>query len=254
MIIKQHNIDLEQECAAEFRSYVAASGHNTNNSQVSHTFSGKFLGASNYIQKSFNVLDLHTERVIWQNTIRVIPITKQVINMLEAMAHHQPTSIVQVECRINFGWWFVCRSGGPSQNLGRRIQTPTKSRWSQLESGGCHPDAQCIWVVLQYQQSKSVCNITSISPNETTPVRLLDYKAKNTIHCAEIWFWTSRGRKVNGTWNIQSTVGNTFCLGFLFPMGTGKHCKRTCELVEICKIEASSHNNTHLFSPWPTFQ
>src|SRR6056300_1708858 len=86
MIIHKRQVNFAHECAAEFGSYVQAWGHITKPDQQSRTLDGIYLGPADKLQPGHFVLDLNTKRVVTCKRIKVIPITSQVVNIVENMA------------------------------------------------------------------------------------------------------------------------------------------------------------------------
>ena len=86
MIIEQTPVDYSFEFQAETGSYVQAYGHETNNSQRSRTVDGIYLKPSRNIQEGHWIMDLNTEKPVRRRKVEVIPLTQQVIQMVEAMA------------------------------------------------------------------------------------------------------------------------------------------------------------------------
>ena len=82
-------MDLSKECVAEIGSYVQGHGHETSNNQRTRTIDGIYLGPTDSIQGNHEILDLNTKKTVTRPFITVLPITKQVINIVEQMAHDE---------------------------------------------------------------------------------------------------------------------------------------------------------------------
>ncbi|CAJ1945713.1 unnamed protein product [Cylindrotheca closterium] len=76
-----------KKCVAEIGSFVQGYGHTTNNSQQSRTIDGIYLGVNDSIQAGHMLLDLNTKKTVTRPYVMVLPITKQVIKIVEQMAH-----------------------------------------------------------------------------------------------------------------------------------------------------------------------
>src|SRR6056300_689233 len=77
MIVKRKPVDFGKECVAEIGSYAQGFGHATYNSQRTRTIGGHYL------------LDLNTKKPVTRPYVKVLPITKQVIKLVEDMAHDE---------------------------------------------------------------------------------------------------------------------------------------------------------------------
>src|SRR6056300_975741 len=89
MIVKRKPVDFGKECVAEIGSYVQGFGHATNNSQRTRTIDGIYLGPTESIQGGHYLLDLNTKKPVTRPYVKVLPITKQVIKLVEDMAHDE---------------------------------------------------------------------------------------------------------------------------------------------------------------------
>src|SRR5210317_1130087 len=89
MIVKRKPVDFGKECIAEIGSYVQGFGHATNNSQRTRTIDGIYLGPTESIQGGHYLLDLNTKKPVTRPFVTVLPITKQVIKLVEEMAHDE---------------------------------------------------------------------------------------------------------------------------------------------------------------------
>ena len=86
MIIKRRPVDYSKECVAEFGAYVQGYGHETRSNQATRTIDAIYLGPSDNFQEGHKLLDLNTRKRVTRPRIKVVPITKQVISIVEAMA------------------------------------------------------------------------------------------------------------------------------------------------------------------------
>ena len=89
VIVNRRPVDWEKECVAEIGAYVQGYGHETNNSQRTRTIDGIYLGPTENIQGSHVLLDLNTRKTVTRARVSVLPITKQVIKLVEEMAHDE---------------------------------------------------------------------------------------------------------------------------------------------------------------------
>ena len=88
-IVNRRPVDMKKECVAEIGSYVQAHGHATSNNQSTRTIDGIYLGPSDNVQGGHEIMDLNTRQKITRPHITVLPITKQVIKLVEDMAHDE---------------------------------------------------------------------------------------------------------------------------------------------------------------------
>ncbi|CAJ1947499.1 unnamed protein product [Cylindrotheca closterium] len=86
MIVRRKPVNFSKECVAEIGFFVQGYGHTTNNSQRSRTIDGIYLGVNDSIQAGHMFLDLNTKKTVTRPYVTVLPITKQVIKIVEQMA------------------------------------------------------------------------------------------------------------------------------------------------------------------------
>ena len=89
MILLKRPVDFGRECVAELGSYVQGYGHETHCNQRTRTVDGIYLGPAPNAQSGHLIMDLNTGKRVQRNRVKVLPITKQVIDMVEAMAHDE---------------------------------------------------------------------------------------------------------------------------------------------------------------------
>ncbi|CAJ1968254.1 unnamed protein product [Cylindrotheca closterium] len=89
MIVRRKPVDFSKEYVAEIGSFVQGYGHTTNNRQRSRTIDGIYLGVNDSIQAGYVLLDLNTKKTVTRPYLTVLPITKQVIKIVEQMAHNE---------------------------------------------------------------------------------------------------------------------------------------------------------------------
>ncbi|CAJ1943755.1 unnamed protein product [Cylindrotheca closterium] len=97
MIVRRKPVDFSKECVAEIGSFVQGYGHTTNNSQQSRTIDGIYLGANDSIQAGYVLLDRDTKKTVTRPYVTLLPITKQVIKIVEQMAHDKGVCDLQAE-------------------------------------------------------------------------------------------------------------------------------------------------------------
>ncbi|CAJ1935835.1 unnamed protein product [Cylindrotheca closterium] len=83
MIVRRKPVDFSKECVAEIGSFVQGYGHMTNNSQQSRMIDGIYLG----VNDSICYLILIPKKAVTRPYATVLLITKQVIKIVEQMAH-----------------------------------------------------------------------------------------------------------------------------------------------------------------------
>src|SRR6056300_235640 len=86
VIILKRRVDFAQECVAEIGTYVQGYGHETHRNQRTRTVDGIYLGPDPQSQTSHIILNLNTGAEVTRSKIKILPMTKQVIAMVEDMA------------------------------------------------------------------------------------------------------------------------------------------------------------------------
>src|SRR6056300_998479 len=86
VIILKRRVDFAQECLAEIGTYVQGYGHETHRNQRTRTVDGIYLGPDPQSQTSHIILNLNTGAEVTRSKIKILPMTKQVIAMVEDMA------------------------------------------------------------------------------------------------------------------------------------------------------------------------
>jgi len=89
MILKRRKVDFAKECVAEMGSYVQGYGHETHRNQRTRTVDGIYLGPAPNAQAGYILMDLNTGKEVTRNNIKVLPMTKQVIDIVEGMARDE---------------------------------------------------------------------------------------------------------------------------------------------------------------------
>jgi hypothetical protein len=88
-IILRRRVDFARNFVAEIGSYVQGFGHETHRNQRTRTVDGIYLGPSPNTQKGHLLMDLNTGRQIQRTNVKVLPATKQVIDIVEQMARDE---------------------------------------------------------------------------------------------------------------------------------------------------------------------
>ncbi|CAJ1944699.1 unnamed protein product [Cylindrotheca closterium] len=101
MILLQRQVDYSKEFVAELGSYVHGYGHDTRSDHRSCTIEAIYLGPADNMQKGHKLYDLNTKREVTRPQITVLPITDQVIKLVEAHAAEEGVTDLQTYSRRN---------------------------------------------------------------------------------------------------------------------------------------------------------
>ena len=86
MIILKQKVDFAKECVVEPGSYVQGYGHETHRNQKTRTVDAIYLGPASNIQGGHVLMDLTTGKKCERKQVKVLPITSQVIKLVETLA------------------------------------------------------------------------------------------------------------------------------------------------------------------------
>ena len=89
MIILKTRVDYTREFVAELGNYVQGYGHETHRNQRTRTIDGIYLGPAPNVQAGHLLMNLHTGKPITRTRVKVLPMTKQVIDLVETMAANE---------------------------------------------------------------------------------------------------------------------------------------------------------------------
>ena len=101
MILKKRMVDASKEFVAEVGSYVHGYGHDTRSTTDARTIEGIYLGPTDNVQEGHIIFDLNTERVVSRNKIKVLPMSKQVIEIVEALAAREGVTELRTYSKRN---------------------------------------------------------------------------------------------------------------------------------------------------------
>ncbi|CAJ1945755.1 unnamed protein product [Cylindrotheca closterium] len=101
MILLRRQVDYSKEFVAELGSYVHGYGHDTRSDHRSCTIEAIYLGPADNMQKGHKLYDLNTKREVTRPQIMVLPITDQVIKLIEAHAAEEGVTDLQTYSRRN---------------------------------------------------------------------------------------------------------------------------------------------------------
>ncbi|CAJ1953509.1 unnamed protein product [Cylindrotheca closterium] len=101
MILLRRQVDYSKEFVAELGSYVHGYGHDTRSDHRSRTIEAIYLGPADNMQKGHKLYDLNTKREVTRPRITVLPITDQVIKLVEAHAAEEGVTDLQTYSRRN---------------------------------------------------------------------------------------------------------------------------------------------------------
>ena len=99
MIILKRQVDYSKECMAETGAYVQAYGHETHRNQRTRTLDAIYLYPAPNTQTGHLLMDLNTGKLIQRNKIKVLPVTKQVIGMVEQLARDEGVTSLRTYSR-----------------------------------------------------------------------------------------------------------------------------------------------------------
>jgi len=88
MILNEKKVDYKKFFPCEFGAYVEANNY-TNNTNSQRTISAIYLRPASNLQRGYELLDLQTKQVVTRTKITEIPITKQVIDIVERWAEEE---------------------------------------------------------------------------------------------------------------------------------------------------------------------
>ncbi|CAJ1960256.1 unnamed protein product [Cylindrotheca closterium] len=83
MIMHQRMVDASDEFVAETGAYVHGYGHDTKNNMATQTIEGVYMGPTDDIQEGHRIYDLKTKCKAQRAKIKVLPMTDQVIKIIE---------------------------------------------------------------------------------------------------------------------------------------------------------------------------
>ncbi|CAJ1940885.1 unnamed protein product, partial [Cylindrotheca closterium] len=83
MIMHQRMVDASNEFVAEIGAYVHGYGHDTKNNMAARTIEGVYMGPTDDIQEGHRIYDLNTKCKARRAKIKVLPMTDQVIKIIE---------------------------------------------------------------------------------------------------------------------------------------------------------------------------
>ncbi|CAJ1939767.1 unnamed protein product [Cylindrotheca closterium] len=83
MIMHQRMVDASKQFVAEIGAYVHSYGHDTKNNMAARMIEGVYMGPTDDIQEGHRIYDLNTKCKAWRTKIKVLPMTDQVIKIIE---------------------------------------------------------------------------------------------------------------------------------------------------------------------------
>ncbi|CAJ1934587.1 unnamed protein product [Cylindrotheca closterium] len=86
MIMHQRMVDASKEFVAKIGAYVHGYGHDTKNNMAAQTIKGVYMGPTDDIQEGHRIYDLNTKCKARRAKIKVLPMTDQVIKIIEEHA------------------------------------------------------------------------------------------------------------------------------------------------------------------------
>ncbi|CAJ1938586.1 unnamed protein product [Cylindrotheca closterium] len=101
MILLRRQVDYSKEFVAELGSYVHGYGHDTRSDHRSRTIEAIYLGPADNMQKGHKLYDLNTKREVTRPQITVLPITDQVIKLVEVHAAEEGLTDLRTYSRHN---------------------------------------------------------------------------------------------------------------------------------------------------------
>ncbi|CAJ1939470.1 unnamed protein product [Cylindrotheca closterium] len=101
MILLRRQVDYSKEFVAELGSYVHGYGHDTRSDHRSRTIEAIYLGPADNMQTGHKLYDLNTKREVTRPRITVLPITDQVIKLVEAHAAEEGVTDLRTYSRRN---------------------------------------------------------------------------------------------------------------------------------------------------------
>ncbi|CAJ1968676.1 unnamed protein product [Cylindrotheca closterium] len=101
MILLRRQVDYSKEFVAELGSYVHGYKHVTRSDHRSRTIEAIYLGPADNMQKGHKLYDLNTKREVTRPRITVLPITDQVIKLVEAHAAEEGVTDLRTYSRRN---------------------------------------------------------------------------------------------------------------------------------------------------------
>ena len=101
MIIHKRGVNFAQECVAEIGSYVQGYGHETNRTQKTRTIDGIYCGPADHTQGGHIIWDLNTDAEVVRSKVKVLPMTSQIIRLVETKAHDEGVMDLRTYSRRN---------------------------------------------------------------------------------------------------------------------------------------------------------
>ena len=101
MILKKEKVDYMKECAVESGSYVQGYGHETHRNQRTRTVDAIYCRPDDRSRNGHILFDLHTGKEITRNKVKVLPMTAQVIKMVEDRARDEGVTELRTYSRRN---------------------------------------------------------------------------------------------------------------------------------------------------------
>ena len=101
MIVYRRKVDFANECVAEMGAYVQGYGHETHRNQRTRTVDAIYLGPAPNAQAGHLLMDLNTGKQVTRNKVKVLPITRQVIDIVEGMARDEGVLQLRTYSRRN---------------------------------------------------------------------------------------------------------------------------------------------------------
>ncbi|CAJ1938576.1 unnamed protein product [Cylindrotheca closterium] len=101
MIMHQRMVDASKEFVAEIGAYVHGYGHDTKNNMAARTIKGVYMGPTDDILEGHRIYDLNTKCEARYAKIKVLPMTDQVIKIIEADARLEGVTELRTYSRRN---------------------------------------------------------------------------------------------------------------------------------------------------------
>ena len=101
MILNKEKVDYMKECAVESGSYVQGYGHETHRNQRTRTVDAIYCRPDDKSRNGHILFDLHTGKEITRNKVKVLPMTAQVIKMVEDRARDEGVTELRTYSRRN---------------------------------------------------------------------------------------------------------------------------------------------------------
>ncbi|CAJ1948790.1 unnamed protein product [Cylindrotheca closterium] len=115
-------VDASKEFVAEIGAYVHGYGHDTKNNMAARTIEGVYMGPTDDIQEGHRIYDLNTKCEARRAKIKVLPMTDQVIKIIEEDARLEGVTELRTYSKRNgeLSSMVICSKEWTQMNCGMK--------------------------------------------------------------------------------------------------------------------------------------